>query len=159
MSRNTPLAVEHGPNFSAGHLGPFADLMQYEFVVPALGNRKVPGKVFLKEPLALSGAEMSWNCFPPGLAMPFLHAHREHEEVYLFIAGSGEFMVDDRVFPVAEGSVVRVAPAGVRAYRNTGDTPLHFIVLQVRAGSLSASTVDDGIVVHNPLRWPESAAA
>lgn len=159
MSKDTPLAVDHGPNFSAGHLGRFADLMQYEFVVPALGNRKVPGKVFLKEPLALTGVEMSWNCFPPGLAIPFLHAHREHEEVYLFISGSGEFMVDERVFPVAEGSVVRVAPAGARAYRNTGSAPLHFIVLQVKAGSLAASTVDDGEVIDRPLRWPANAVA
>lgn len=159
MSRNTPMTMESGANFSAGHLGPFADLMQYSFAAPALGGRQVPGKIFLKEALGLTGVEMSWNCFPPGIGMPFLHAHREHEEIYLFIAGQGEFMVDEQVFPVQEGSVVRVAPAGARAYRNTGSEPLHFIVLQVKAGSLAAATVEDGIVLQAQIRWPETQSA
>jgi len=159
MNAEVKPAVDHGPHHSVARLGPLDDLMRYSFTVPALGNRQVPGKVFLKDAMALTGVEMSWNCFPPGVAMPFLHAHREHEEVYLFLSGRGEFMVDDEVFPVAEGSVVRVAPAGVRAYRNSGDVPMHFIVLQVRAGSLEVSTIDDGIVVDRPLRWPEPASA
>lgn len=159
MSRNTPTTTDTGTNFSAGHLGPFADLMQYSFAAPALGGRQVPGKIFLKEALGLTGVEMSWNCFPPGIAMPFLHAHREHEEVYLFIKGQGEFMVDEEVFPIQEGSVVRVAPAGARAYRNTGSEPLHFIVLQVKQGSLAVGTVDDGIVLQTPLHWPAAETA
>lgn len=159
MSHNTPMATDAGPNFSVAHLGPVAELMQYRYAAPALGGRQVPGKIFLKETLGLTGVEMSWNSFPPGVGMPFLHAHREHEEVYLFIAGTGEFMVDDQVFPIQEGSVVRVAPAGVRAYRNTGSGPLHFIVLQVKQDSLAAATVEDGIVVPNPVRWPEAETA
>lgn len=156
MSRNTPAAAENGAHFTAVHLGPMSELGQYSFDVPALG-RQIPGKVFLKEPLGLTGVEMSWNTFPPGAAMPFLHTHREHEEIYLFISGQGEFMVDEQVFKVGEGSVVRVSPSGVRAYRNTGSEPLHFIVLQVKEGSLSAGTIEDGVRVDQPLRWPETA--
>lgn len=153
MPLEKPATVDHGAHYSATHLGPLSDMLQYAFTVPAL-DRQIRGKVFLKEPLKLTGAEISWNCFPPGAAMPFLHAHREHEEVYLFIAGEGEFMVDGKVFPVAAGSVVRVAPAGARAYRNTGSEALHFVVLQVREGSLDAGTIDDGRLVDAPLNWP-----
>lgn len=145
---------EDGRNFSAAHLGCFDDLMRFRFDVPALG-KSVPGKVFVRDTLKLTGAEMSWNCFPPGIGMPFLHAHREHEEVYLFIGGEGEFMVDEQVFPVSEGSIVRVAPDGARAYRNTGKSNLHFIVLQVRMNSLQASNIEDGHLVDRPLVWPQ----
>lgn len=156
MSRNTPAAIERGAHFTAAHVGPWSELKQYSYEVPQLG-RQILGKVFLKEALELTGLEMSWNSFPPKAAMPFLHGHHENEEVYLFISGQGEFMVNDHVFKVSEGSVVRVSPAGLRAYRNTGSEPLNFIVLQVKEGSLSVGTVEDGFVVDKPLSWPEAA--
>lgn len=154
MTSNAPFPVLNGRNYSAGQLGAFADLSQYSFAVPALGGRQIPGKVFLKGQLGLSGVEMSFNTFPPGVGMPFLHAHREHEEVYLFIAGQGEFQVDGEIFPVSEGSVVCVAPNGARAYRNVGSGPLHFIVLQVRENSLDAATIEDGIPLERKVSWP-----
>ena len=150
--------VQEGAQFSVGDLGPFDQLMHYRFSVPALGGRAVPGKVFLKDALQLTGVEVSYNCFPPGVGMPFLHAHQRHEEIYLFTSGQGEFMVDGEVFPVGEGSVVRVAPGGTRAYRKTGQQPLYFIVLQVTVNSLSAGTIDDGIVQGKPV-WPPVGAA
>ena len=79
--------VQEGAQFSVGHLGPFDQLMHYRFSVPALGGRAVPGKVFLKDALQLTGVEVSYNCFPPGVGMPFLHAHQRHEEIYLFTSG------------------------------------------------------------------------
>ena len=158
MSHAADFPTQHGAQFSVGHLGPFAELLNYRFSVPALNGREVPGKVFVKDALQLTGVEMSYNCFPPGFSMPFLHAHRDNEEVYLFLSGQGEFMVDGEAFAVSEGSVVRVAPAGTRAYRNTGQQPLYFIVLQVTVNSLSAGTIDDGIVQGKPV-WPLAGAA
>jgi len=140
-----------GTNFTAIALGPQAELLNRKYMVP--GGFEVPGKVFLREPLAASGVEISWNCFPQGAGMPFLHAHREHEEVYLFTGGEGEFQVDGEIFAVSEGSVVRVAPAGARAYRNTGSGPLYFIVLQVKPGTVTGGSIEDGIPLETPLRW------
>lgn len=152
MTQTTATAAQTGSHFAVAHLGRLAELGQYAFDVPALGC-KIPGKVFLKEALGLTGVEISWNSFPAGGGIAFLHAHREHEEIYLFVAGQGEFVVDGEVFAIGEGSVVRVAPAGVRAYRNTGETPLTFIVLQVKAGSLAAGTIEDGLLVQGALPW------
>ena len=87
MSRAADFPTQHGAQFSVGHLGPFAELLNYRFSVPALNGREVPGKVFVKDALQLTGVEMSYNCFPPGFSMPFLHAHRDNEEVYLFLSG------------------------------------------------------------------------
>ncbi len=153
MSQTAAFPTQHGAHFSVGHLGPFAELLNYRFSAPALNGREVPGKVFIKEALHLTGVEMSYNCFPPGFSMPFLHAHRDNEEVYLFLSGQGEFMVDDEVFAVGEGSVVRVAPGGSRAYRNAGEAPMYFIVLQVKDGSEPAGGVADGVPQGKP-QWP-----
>lgn len=146
------LAPHSGTHFAATDLGPQAGLLAYQFVTP--NGFAVPGKVFLRETLGATGVEISWNSFPPGAGMPFLHAHREHEEVYLFTGGEGEFQVDGEIFPVREGSAVRVSPAGARAYRNTGNTPLHFIVLQVRPNSISGGSIEDGIPLAAALNWP-----
>ncbi len=65
--------------------------------------------------------------------------------------------MDGEVFPIGKGSVVRVAPEGSRAYRNTGEQPLYFIVLQVAVNSLRVGTIDDGIVQGKPA-WPLAGA-
>ena len=110
-------------------------------VHPKLG--RVPGKHFLQESLGLTGLEISVNAFPAGRVFPVRHHHRENEEVYLFLSGSGEFEVDGEVLPIGPGSVVRIAPEGVRGFRCLGADPLTFVCIQARAGSgVGPGTVD-----------------
>ncbi|WP_417070644.1 cupin domain-containing protein [Niveibacterium terrae] len=144
-----------GSRFTAVDLGPQSALVACRFEAPS--GQSAPGKVFLREALNATGAEISWNCLPPGAAMPFLHAHREHEEIYLFTGGEGEFQVDGEIFPVSEGSAVRVAPEGARAWRNTGSEALSFLVLQVRPGSISGGPVEDGYPLSTELSWTRGA--
>ena len=47
MSQAADFPTQHGAQFSVGHLGPFAELLNYRFSVPALNGREVPGKVFV----------------------------------------------------------------------------------------------------------------
>lgn len=138
--------------FSCVHAGPLADWRRHEFTHPALG--RVPGKAFLQEALGLSGLEMSLSTIGPGRGIPFLHRHRRNEEVYVFLEGRGQFQVDGHVVDVTEGSVVRVAPAGARAYRNTGDGPLTFLVIQAPADSGISRTIADGEPLDGPVTWP-----
>lgn len=150
-----PAAGPHrGANFSSVELGDLADLGRYTFQPPGMDFVAV-GKAFLNEPLGLTSAEISVNRMPPGGAIPFLHAHRENEEIYLFLSGRGRFQVDGREFPVREGSVVRVAPAGERCWRNDGDADLVFVVIQARAGSFPAGPagIGDGVGVQKPVKW------
>jgi len=123
------------------------------FFHPRFG-RDVRGKLFLRERLELSGMEVSLNRVEQGQGMPFLHRHRKHEELYLFLSGSGEFQVDGECFPVSAGSAVRVSPEGVRAWRNTGAGPLVFVVVQAAAGGVDAGSIDDGERVAGEVRWP-----
>ena len=47
---------KHGPNFTAVHLGPLAQLDQYTYKHPAL-PRKTDGKVFLNQVLGMTSGE------------------------------------------------------------------------------------------------------
>jgi len=86
--------------------------------------------------------------------MPFYHRHREHEELYIFLKGRGQFMVDGSVVDVQEGSVIRVAPEGVRTWRNHSQEDLYYIVIQAKAGTLQSGTIEDGVVSPERVSWP-----
>lgn len=103
------------------------------------------GRVMAGESLGLTGCELSFNSMPAGGASPFLHSHKLNEEVYIVISGSGTFQVDGETFPIEEGSVVRVTPAGVRGM-NAGDQGLVYLCIQAQAGSLTQATQDDGVI-------------
>ncbi|MDB4986638.1 MAG: Cupin domain protein [Myxococcaceae bacterium] len=128
----------------------------WEFSHPSL-KQATPGKVMLGERLGLCGMEVSLNFFPPGAAMPFAHKHREHEELYVFLRGRGEFKVDDQLFAVKAGSCVRVPPAGSRAWRCVGDEPLVYMVVQASAAG-SVRGISDGSVTEHPVDWSVSGA-
>ncbi len=147
------LASKTGQNFAVADLGLFTQLHQFTF--EALGNPiKLEGKVFLKQLLNLTSAEISLNNLPPGKSVPFYHKHRLNEEIYIFIRGKGEFQVDDCVFPVSEGTVVRVDPEGERCLRNTSDAEdLCCIVIQSRVGSYADHTIQDGFGVQKRVSW------
>jgi mannose-6-phosphate isomerase-like protein (cupin superfamily) len=146
----TSISSHSGANFAAADLGALADLGQYAFKHPAVRG-EVEGKVFLNALLGLAGAEISINRLPPGVALPFHHTHRRNEEICVFIKGRGEFRVDDRIFPVVEGSAVRVAPDGVRWWRNTADEPLYYVVVQAPASGVRGdATITDGMLASKP---------
>ena len=40
-------------------------------------------RVELHNMLNLTGAEISYNSLPAGASVPFVHAHKENEEIYI----------------------------------------------------------------------------
>ena len=138
-------------NFTAIQLGKMADIKDY---VLELGpDVKIPGKVFGGAALKATGGEFSFQVFQPGTETGFLHTHKAHEELYFFLGGSGEFQVDGQVFPVSEGSVVRVAPAGKRSVRNNGNAPLVMLCVQYRGNTFTAEDAADGNILNEPVKW------
>ena len=147
------MQLHEGTGFSVAHGASFDSLTPHHFTHPRIG-RPFPGKLFLHQPLKMTGAEVSLNRMAPGLAMPFLHKHRLNEEIYFFIGGEGEFQVNDEVFAVGPGSVVRVEPAVARGWRSTGGQPLDYIVLQVpHNGFEGRGEIEDGEPVQQPPAW------
>lgn len=110
-------------------------------------------RVMLGEQLGLTGTEISMNCLPAGKSIPFVHAHKQNEEVYLFTKGKGSFWVDGEVIPVSEGSVIRVAPAGGRCIKADDHADLSYLCIQARENSLVQATREDGIVLTEKASW------
>jgi quercetin dioxygenase-like cupin family protein len=54
--------------------------------------------------------------YEPGARMPFGHRHREQEEAYVVVAGSGRAKLDDEIIEIVVWDVLRVAPPVVRAF-------------------------------------------
>src|ERR1700749_1780637 len=54
--------------------------------------------------------------YAPNLRSPMAHSHREQEEAYVVVAGSGRVLLDDEPHELRQWDVVRVAPEVVRAF-------------------------------------------
>ena len=134
-----------GKNFSAEQIGPLATLLNRDFM-------GFHGKYFLGRELGLTGCEVSLNRLPAGKGMPFVHSHQKNEELYIVLGGSGTFYIDGEEFPIREGSLIRVAPNGERAWR-AGEEDLYFICIQAEAGSLSQATLQDGTRLETKASW------
>ena len=143
--------VASATNFSAVNFGKLSELNEY---VLELGpGVKIPGKVFGGAAVHATGGEFSFQMFQPGTETGFLHTHKKNEELYFFLGGKGEFQVDGEVFPVTEGSVVRVAPAGKRSVRNNGSEPLIMLCVQYRGNTFTADDAADGVILNEPVKW------
>lgn len=143
--------IEKGANFSAANIGHLDGINDY---VLELGPEiRISGKVFGGQAVGATGGEFSFQVFAPGQETGFLHTHRNHEELYFFLKGNGEFQVDGKIFPVEEGSVVRVAPAGRRSVRNNGTGPLVMLCVQYRGDTFSSEDAADGNILNEPVCW------
>ena len=132
-------------NATAIDLGPLKEIKDY---VLELGpDIKIPGKVFGGAAVKAGGADFSLQVFAPGTEGGFYHTHKEHEELYFFLSGEGEYQVDGTNIPVKEGSVVR------RAVRNTGSTPLTMLCVQYLSAAPGSVTPADGTILAEPVKW------
>jgi mannose-6-phosphate isomerase-like protein (cupin superfamily) len=64
---------------------------------------------------------VSYFRYSPGFRSPMGHSHREQEEVYVVVAGSGRIKLNDEIVELRRWDVVRVAPATVRALEGGPD--------------------------------------
>src|SRR5258708_2899318 len=116
---------------------------------------QMQGKLFLRNLLGSAGLEMSLNVVPPGQGVPFLHKHRQNEEVYVVVGGRGQFLVDDEYIDVAEGAGLRIRPPTGRALRDNNDAPLYFLCVQYRANSVIEGGGADGQKVEGKPAWAD----
>ena len=69
-----------------------------------IGNES---RVELHEVLGLTGAEVSVNNLPAGAGVPFVHAHKENEEIYGVLEGAGSVTIDGEEIELAAGDWLR----------------------------------------------------
>lgn len=101
------------------------------------------GKQFVKEATDATSCEISFGTLPTGASVPFFHSHKANEENYIILSGAGRFQVNDDVFDIAEGSVVRVSPGCDRNLKCTSAEPMVYICIQAKDGSLGGYTMTD----------------
>lgn len=143
--------VAKAGNFTAVDFGKLNEIKDY--VLEMGPEVRIPGKVFGGQSVEATGGEFSFQCFAPGTETGFLHTHKTHEELYFFLGGKGEFLVDGKIFPIQEGSVVRVAPEGKRSVRNNGSEPLLMLCIQYRNGTFSKEDSTDGVILNEKVNW------
>ncbi len=101
------------------------------------------GKEFAKEATEATSCEISFGTLPTGASVPFFHSHKANEENYVILSGAGKFQVNDEVFDISEGSVIRVAPDCDRNLKCTSAEPMVYICIQGKDGSLEGYTMTD----------------
>ena len=67
-------------------------------------------------PLAMENAGVSYLRIAPGFRLPFGHKHKEQEEVYVLVSGSGRVKIEDDVHELRPWDAVRVGPNTMRAF-------------------------------------------
>ena len=68
------------------------------------------------EALELERSGLSYQRIPPEYRFPYGHTHKEQEEVFVVVSGSGRMKLDDEIVDVEKWDVVRVAPGTWRGY-------------------------------------------
>jgi len=79
---------------------------------------------------------------------PMAHSHREQEEAYVVVAGSGRILLDNEVLELRRWDVVRVAPEVVRAFES-GPDGLEII-------AIGGPKPSDGDGVRADAGWPDA---
>jgi mannose-6-phosphate isomerase-like protein (cupin superfamily) len=64
---------------------------------------------------------VSYFRYAPNFRSQMGHRHREQEEAYVVVGGSGRIRVDDEILELRPWDVIRVAPAVVRAFEGGPD--------------------------------------
>ncbi len=113
------------------------------YVKTNIGNE---GRVELHETLGLTGAEVSINQLPAGAGVPFVHSHKQNEEIYGILSGKGTVVLDGETIQLTAGDWLKVAPAAKRQFSAAADSGMTFVCIQVKEHSLSGFTADDAVV-------------
>ena len=144
--------IAKGQNFEAVNIGEWNEVIGYEL---PMGPRVLQGKVFVGQIVGATGSELSFQTLVPGQDSGFLHTHKTHEELYIIIKGEGQYQVDGEIFPVREGTVIRVSPDGKRALKNNGKENLTMLCIQYKANAFGEadSPMTDGNILQEPLNW------
>ena len=136
---------------SAGFLSILFDVEYYkETIMSTISSTTIDlqaQRSELHDALNLTGAEISVNNLPAGVAVPFVHSHKNNEEIYMVLQGRGEAWVDGTVHELHAGSCLKIGTGAARAIRAAEDSALSFVCVQVKEGSLEGYTMSDAELV------------
>lgn len=100
----------------------------------------------LHKALSLTGAEVSINSFPASAGVPFVHSHKNNEEIYGVLSGKGTAIIDGDTVEITAGDWLKISPAAKRQFSAASDSALTYICIQVKENSLDSFTVNDAVI-------------
>ena len=100
----------------------------------------------LHDVLSLTGAEISVNNLPAGAGVPFVHHHKNNEEIYIILSGRGTAVLDGETVELQAGDYVRVSPETKRQFSAAADAAISYVCIQVKENSLEAYTAEDAVI-------------
>lgn len=108
-------------------------------------NTNGKGRVELHDSLGLTGAEVSVNRLDANTNVPFVHSHKNNEEIYFILDGSGEFILDQEKVKLTKGDAVKVLPS-VKRQLFAGNEGISYLCIQTKANSLQTFTQTDAVI-------------
>jgi mannose-6-phosphate isomerase-like protein (cupin superfamily) len=69
---------------------------------------------FAREPLELEKSGVSYLKVAPGARVPWGHTHKQQEEVYVVVGGSGRVKLDDEVVELKQWDAIRIPKETMR---------------------------------------------
>lgn len=108
-----------------------------------IGNE---GRVELHEKLSLTGAEISINQLPAGASVPFVHSHKNNEEICGILSGKGKAVIDNETIELTAGDWLRISPAAKRQFFASQESDITYVCIQVKENSLGGFTADDAVL-------------
>lgn len=100
----------------------------------------------LHDLLHLTGAEVSVNALPAGAGVPFVHAHKQNEEIYAILKGKGSAVIDGETVELSAGDWLRISPAAKRQFFAAKEEGMEYICIQVKENSLEGYTATDALL-------------
>lgn len=107
---------------------------------------KDEARVELHDSLALTGAEISINVLPQGASVPFVHSHKQNEEIYGVLEGSGYAEIDGEKISLQKGDWLKIEPKAKRQFFASARENIKYVCIQVKENSLEGYTMTDAIV-------------
>lgn len=113
---------------------------------------RVPGMEarFARAHMGSRDLGVSHHRYAPGTRSPAAHSHREQEEAFVVIAGSGLARLDDELREIRQWDVVRIGPPVVRAFQ-AGPDGLELL-------AIGGPKPEGGDGVPSDAPWPDSGA-
>jgi mannose-6-phosphate isomerase-like protein (cupin superfamily) len=113
---------------SADRMSGFAKV-NFDEIEDSAGER-APGieARFARKSLDSEHLGVSYLRYEANVRSPMAHSHREQEEAYVVVSGSGRIRLDDAIYQLRQWDVVRISPSTIRAVE-AGDDGLELIAI------------------------------
>jgi mannose-6-phosphate isomerase-like protein (cupin superfamily) len=95
---------------------------------------------FAGDSLELESSGVSYQAYAPNFRQPFGHNHKQQEELYVVVGGSGRLKLDDEIVDLKQWDAVRIPPEITRGVES-GPEGIELLIFG--APSMAPSPMED----------------